>query len=209
MAQMTTVLDKTSYPFWINLPEKFDKNIEIPVLFFLHGKSLSGTDIDRVKRYGVLKAILKGKKIAAIVIAPQLASGPWNAQKLVEILDYVQQKYNTDKNRVYVCGMSLGGYGTLEFAGKFPKKIAAAVAICGGGIVSDACNLSKIPIWIQHGDKDSAVPISESYKIFNAIKAYDKNANATMTVIPGGTHGSVEQLFHENAIYDWMFKQSK
>ena len=206
---MTTVMDKTSYPFWINLPENFDRNIEIPILFFLHGKSLSGTDIERVKRYGVLKAILKGKKIPAIVIAPQLASGPWNAQKLLEILDYVQQKFNTDKNRVYVCGMSLGGYGTLEFAGKFPKKIAAAVAICGGGIVSDACNLSKIPVWIQHGDKDTAVPVSESYKIFNAIKKCDKNANATMTVIPGGTHGSVEQLFHENAIYDWMFKQTK
>lgn len=209
MAQMTTVINKTSYPFWINLPENFDRKLEIPILFFLHGKSLSGTDIDRVKRYGILKAILKGKKIPAIVIAPQLASGPWNAQKLLEILDYVQQKYNTDKNRVYVCGMSLGGYGTLEFAGKFPKKIAAAVAICGGGIVSDACNLSKISIWIQHGDKDTAVPVSESYKIFNAIKKCDKNANTTMTVIPGGTHGSVEQLFHENAIYDWMFKQTK
>lgn len=209
MAQMTTVINKTSYPFWINLPENFDRKLEIPILFFLHGKSLSGTDIDRVKRYGILKAILKGKKIPAIVIAPQLASGPWNAQKLLEILEYVQQKYNTDKNRVYVCGMSLGGYGTLEFAGKFPKKIAAAVAICGGGIVSDACNLSKISIWIQHGDKDTAVPVSESYKIFNAIKKCDKNANTTMTVIPGGTHGSVEQLFHENAIYDWMFKQTK
>ena len=208
-AQMSTVLDKTSYPFWINLPEKMDEKAKIPVLFFLHGKSLSGTDLSRVKRYGVLKAILKGRKIPAIVIAPQLASLPWNAKKLLEILDYVQQKYHTDKNRVYVCGMSLGGYGTLEFAGKYPNKIAAAVAICGGGVLSDSCNLSKIPIWIQHGDKDTAVSISESYKIFNAIKSCDKNSNTTMTVISGGTHGSVEQLFHENAIYDWMFLQSK
>lgn len=206
---MTTVIGKTAYPFWINIPEKLDVTEKIPILFFLHGKSLSGTDIDRVKKYGVLKAILKGRKIPAIVVAPQLPSGPWNAQKLVEILDYVQQKYNTNQNRVYVCGMSLGGYGTLEFAGKFPKKIAAAVAICGGGIASDACNLSKIPVWIQHGDNDKAVSISESYKIFNAIKSCDKDANAQMTVIPGGTHGSVEQLFHENAIYDWMFRQSK
>ena len=208
-SQLTAVTNKTSYPFWINVPDSTTKKEKMPILFFLHGRSLSGTDLERVKRYGVLKAMLKGRKIPAIVVAPQLASGPWQAQKLLEILDYVQKKYKSDKNRVYVCGMSLGGYGTLEFAGKFPDKIAAAVAICGGGVVTDACNLSKIPVWIQHGDADTAVKISESYKIFNAIKTCRKNANATMTVISGGTHGSVEQLFHENAIYDWMFSQTK
>jgi predicted peptidase len=208
-AQLSSITDKTTYPFWINMPEKSSENNKLPILFFLHGRSLSGTDLKRVKRYGVLKAIEKGRKIPAIIVAPQLASGGWNAQKLLEILDYVQSTYKTDKNRVYVCGMSLGGYGSLEFAGKFPNKIAAAVAICGGGVVSDACNLAKIPVWIQHGDADKAVNISESYKIFNAIKSCNKNANTTMTVIKGGTHGSAENLFHQDGIYDWMFSQTK
>lgn len=208
-AQLSSVTNKTSYPFWINMPDNIEKSDKLPILFFLHGKSLSGTDLEKVKRYGVLKAISKGRKIPAIVIAPQLAGGGWSAQKLLEILDYIQSNYKTDKNRVYVCGMSLGGYGSLEFAGKYPNRIAAAVAICGGGIVSDACNLSKIPIWIQHGDADKAVNISESYKIFNAIKTCNKNSNTIMTVIKGGSHSSVENLFHQEAIYDWMFSQTK
>ena len=208
-AQPSAEIGKTQYPFWINIPENIDLDKKIPVLFFLHGRSLSGTDMKRVKRYGVLKAILKGKKIDAIVVAPQLASGSWDAKKLLEILDYVQKKYNTDTGRVYVCGMSLGGYGTLEFAGKYPNRIAAAVAICGGGINSDACNLGKVPIWVQHGDKDFVVKISESEKIVAAIKKCNPNANLTFTKIIGGTHSSVEQLFHENAIYDWMFSMTK
>ena len=135
---ITAIKEKTDYPFWISVPENYKENKKIPLLFFLHGKSLSGTDLNRVKRYGVLRAIEKGRKIPAIVVAPQLASGPWNAKKLLEILKYAEKNYNVDPDRVYVCGLSLGGYGTLEFAGKYPNKIAAGVAICGGGITSDA-----------------------------------------------------------------------
>ena len=206
---ITAIKGKTDYPFWLSTPKDYKENTKMPLLFFLHGKSLSGNDLNRVKRYGVLRAIEKGRKIPAIVIAPQLASGAWDAKKLFEILNYAEKNYNIDSNKVYVCGMSLGAYGTLEFAGKYPNKIAAAVAICGGGNISDACNLSKIPLWIQHGDADKAVNISESKKIVTAIKKCDDNKNVIFTVIKGGTHGSVEQLFHENTIYDWMFIQSK
>ncbi len=208
-AQMITVVGKTDYPFWVNLPKNYSSSQKTPLLFFLHGRSLSGTDLNRVKRYGVLKAIEKGREIPAIVVAPQLASGPWQAKKLLEILNYIKQNYNIEEQKIYVCGMSLGGYGTLEFAGKFPEKITAAVAICGGGVLSDACNLSKIPLWILHGDNDKAVPISESKKMVEAIKNCNSKADVTFTTIAGGTHGSVEQIFHENDIYDWLFKQIK
>ncbi len=206
---ITAIINKSDYPFWISIPKEYKENKKIPLLFFLHGKSLSGTDMNRVKRYGVLRAMEKGRKIPGIVVAPQLASGAWDAKKLLEVLKYVETNYNVDDDRVYVCGMSLGAYGTLEFAGKYSNKIAAAVAICGGGNVGDACNLSKIPVWIQHGDADKAVNISESKKIVDAIKKCCKNSKLTFTTIKGGTHSSVEQLFHEDAIYDWMFKQEK
>ncbi len=209
IAQPKTIVGKTAYPFWINLPKTVAQSEKLPILVFLHGRSLSGTDINKVKRYGVLKAIEKGRKINAIVIAPQLATGPWNAAKILELIEYVQNQYVTDTSRVYVCGMSLGGYGTLEIAGKYPDKITAAVAICGGGNEKDACNLAKLPLWIQHGDRDKAVPISESQKIVKAIKKCDKDADVTFTTIAGGTHGSVESLFHNDALYEWLFKHSK
>ncbi|WP_288983780.1 prolyl oligopeptidase family serine peptidase [uncultured Flavobacterium sp.] len=207
-AQLKTITDKTTYPFWINVPEK-ESTEKQPILIFLHGKSLSGTDLNRVRRYGVLRAMDKGRKIPAIVVAPQLAKGGWNPDKVLEVLEYVQKNYNTDSTRVYVCGMSLGGYGTLHFAGKHANKITAAVAICGGGKISDGCNLATIPLWIQHGDKDYIVPMSESEKIVNAIRKCNEKAKLIFTIIKGGNHGNVENIFHQDAMYNWLFEQKK
>ena len=205
-AQLKTVVGKTTYPFWISVPaEKEDQ----PLIIFLHGKSLSGTDINKVRKYGILYAMDKGKIIPAIVVAPQLASGSWNPDKVLEVLEYVKKNYKVDEKRIYVCGMSLGGYGTMHFAGKYPDKITAAVGICGGGNTSDGCRLSTIPIWLQHGDVDYIVKMSESQKVFDAIKECEPDADVTLTIIKGGNHGNVERLFHQNEIYDWMFSKSK
>jgi predicted peptidase len=207
-SQLKTIKNKTTYPFWINVPEK-ESTEKQPILIFLHGKSLSGTDLNRVRRYGVLRAMDKGRKIPAIVVAPQVAKGNWNPDKVLEVLDYVKKNYNVDESRIYVCGMSLGGYGTLHFAGKYADKITAAVAICGGGNVKDGCKLATIPLWIQHGDVDYIVPMSESKKVVDAIKKCDEKADVTLTIIKGGNHGNVERLFHEDAMYDCLFQQKR
>ena len=205
-SQLKTVIGKTDYPFWIHEPAGEEVQ---PLILFLHGKSLSGTDLNKVRKYGVLYAMDKGKTIPAIVVAPQLASGSWNPDKVLEVLEYVKKHYKVDEKRIYVCGMSLGGYGTMHFAGKYPEKITAAVGICGGGNTADACRLSTIPIWLQHGDVDYIVTMSESVKVFDAIKECEPEADATLTIIKGGNHGNVERLFHQDAIYDWMFSKVK
>ncbi len=207
-AQLKAIKSKTGYSYWVRTPDNIDKNEKLPVIVFLHGRSLSGHDLNRVKRYGVLRAIERGKDLEAIIVAPQTSNG-WDPDKVIDVLDAVLKDYPADENRVYVCGMSMGGYGTMDVAGKYPDRFAAAVAICGGGTVSYACNLTQVPLWIQHGSADRAVPASESKKIYNAIKKCNKNADATLTIIPGGTHGSGERLFHGEKIYDFMFKHSK
>lgn len=208
-AQLKAITDQTEYPFWINLPNQEVLDKKAPIILFLHGKSLSGTNLDRVKRYGVIRAIERGKEIPAIVIAPQVAHGAWDPDKLLKLLEYVQNNYNTDLSRVYVCGMSLGGYGTFDFAGKYPDKITAAVAICGGGNTKDACNLATVPLWVIHGNRDYIVPLSESRKMVKAIKTCNPNANLTFTIDKGGDHGSVERYFREDKIYIWMLNQAK
>lgn len=207
--QLKAITHETDYPFWMHLPDQDVMNKKAPILLFLHGKSLSGTDLNKVRRYGVLRAIEKGKEIPAIVIAPQLASGPWNPEKLMKLVEYVQTHYNADPSRLYVCGMSLGGYGTFDFAGKYPDKVTAAVAICGGGNTKDACRLGTVPLWVLHGDKDYIVRLSESQKMVTAIKTCNPDANLTFTVVKNGTHGSVENYFRQNEIYDWMFSKLK
>ncbi|WFB62340.1 prolyl oligopeptidase family serine peptidase [Sphingobacterium sp. WM] len=207
-AQLKAVKSKTGYSYLVRTPDNIKTDEKIPVIIFLHGRSLSGHDLNRVKRYGVLRAIEKGKDLDAIVVAPQTSNG-WDPDKVIDVLDEVLKNYPADEHRVYVCGMSMGGYGTMDVAGKYPERFAAAVAICGGGTVSYACNLTQVPLWIQHGSADRAVPASESKKIYNAIKKCNNKADATLTIIPGGTHGSVERLFHGEKIYDFMFKHSK
>lgn len=208
-AQLTAVKGKSTYNYWINLPADSILKANPPVLIFLHGRSLSGTDLNKVKQYGVISEIEKGRKIPAIVIAPQVASGSWDPDKLLTLLEDIQSQYATDTNRVYVCGMSLGGYGTLHFIGKHADKITAGVALCGGGNSKDACNLSSVPLWIQHGTADKPVPVSESRTIVNAIKACDGGKNLIYKEIAGASHGAMEREFRSNAMYDWMFSKTK
>ena len=206
-AQLSAVKGQTTYPFWINLPADSILSNKPAILIFLHGKSLSGTDLNRVKRYGVIHEIEKGRSVPAIVVAPQVATGSWNPDKVLEVLEYVQKTYNTDSTRIYVCGMSLGGYGTLHFAGKYADKITAGVALCGGGNPKDACNLASIPMWIQHGNRDEAVPVSRSREMVNAIKQCNNGKNLIYTEIKGADHGDLERIFRTDEMYDWLFMQ--
>ncbi|SMG13463.1 carboxylesterase family protein [Sphingobacterium psychroaquaticum] len=207
-AQQDAVKGKTAYDFLVDT-ENYNAEIKSPLLIFLHGRSLSGKDLNRVKRYGVLYAKNRGLDIpSSIIVAPQTNNG-WDPDKVKEVLDYTLANYNVDPERVYVCGMSMGGYGTMDFVGKHPECVAAAVAICGGGTLKYAENLSTVPVWIQHGSADRAVPASESKKIYNAIRKANPDANVKLTIIPGGTHGSVERLFHNDEMYEWMFQHRK
>jgi predicted peptidase len=209
-AQLSTVIGKADYNFWINLPADSILKNNPPILIFLHGRSLSGSNLELVKKYGVIKEIERGRSIPAIVIAPQVPAGKsWEPQKVLDVLRYVQSQYPTDTNRVYVAGMSLGGYGTLHFAGAYPEVVTAAVALCGGGNPSDGCDLATVPLWIQHGNRDAAVPLSESQKVVNAIRACNGGDNLTFTVVEGADHGALERVFRTDEMYDFLFKYNK
>lgn len=208
-AQPTAIKGETGYNFWLNLPSDSILKSNPPVLIFLHGKSLSGTDMAKVRKYGVVHEIDKGRSFPAIVVAPQVASGSWDPDKVLEVLQWVQKKYSTDTARVYVCGMSLGGYGTMRFVGKHADKITAAVALCGGGNVKEACKMATIPMWIQHGNRDEAVPVSQSREIVNAIKACNEGKNLIYTEIKGADHGDLERIFRTDEMYNWLFAQKR
>jgi predicted peptidase len=209
-AQLSKVHGKSAYNFWLGLPADSILAANPPVLIFLHGRSLSGNNLDLVKRYGIIKEMEKGRAIPAIVIAPQVPAGKsWEPNKIMEVLTYVQNTYSTDTNRVYVAGMSLGGYGTLHFAGAYPDVVTAAVALCGGGNTKDGCELADVPLWIQHGNRDYAVPISESEKMVKAIKDCNGGENLKYTVHEGADHGDLERVFHTDELYDWLFQFTK
>ncbi|WP_010253641.1 carboxylesterase family protein [Myroides injenensis] len=204
IAQPIAIKDQTAYQFWVNEPKEVkEKN---PLVIFLHGRSLSGNDINKVKRYGPLRGIEKGLDIPAYLVAPQLPSGPWNPDKVDEVVMYMIKNYNIDESRIYVTGMSLGSYGTMKYLSKYASRVAAAVSICGGGEEKDACTMTATPIKLIHGDKDFIVSIKESKKILAAIRNCDKNAPIELEIIKGGTHGSVEDLYRHIDLYNWLFQ---
>lgn len=198
------------YNFWLSIPDTYGEQQEkLPLILFLHGHSLSGTDLNRVRKYGCLDAISMGRDINAIIVAPQDPGGPWNALKLNNILDWVQERFDFDTNRIYVIGMSMGGYGTFQYVGTYPDRVAAAMAFCGGSNLRDHCGLNKVPLWIIHGTADKAVGVAESQKVVTAMKACGKTDLLRFDKFPGINHSQLAKMFYIPETYEWLFKHSK
>jgi len=202
-----------SYNYWFYTPESVSSesgNGEAkPLVIFLHGASLCGKNLDRVKRYGTIDALQKGRNLDAFVLAPQNPGGSWKPEKIMKLVDWAADKYNIDLDRVYVIGMSLGGYGTIDLAATYPDRIAAAVAMCGGGSVKDLSGLNDVPLWIIHGTSDRAVNISQSDKVVSAMKMADENTpRLVYHRIRGMNHSQPARLLYHPEIYEWLFSHT-
>lgn len=199
-----------AYNFWLYTPDPVDQEIEPkPVVVFLHGASLCGNNLDKVRRYGTIDAIEKGRKLDAYVIAPQNPGGSWNPRKVMNIVDWVSDNHNVDYDRIYVIGMSLGGYGTIDMVATYPGQIAAAIAMCGGGTVKNLDALNDVPLWIVHGTADRAVSINESDKVVSAMKRADSSTpRLVYNRVPGMNHGQPARLFYLQESYDWLFSHT-
>lgn len=201
---------KDGYNFWVSVPDTYDEQKgDIPVVLFLHGASLCGNDLNRVRKYGCLDAISMGRDINAIIIAPQNPGGAWNSLKVLNILNWVTKQYAVDTNRIYLIGMSLGGFGTIEFLANHGEKIAASMELCGGTIRKDLCKLNQVPLWIIHGTADKAVPVSRAQEIQDAMRKCGSTDLLRLDKWPGVNHGALARLFYLKATYDWLFSHSK
>ena len=201
---------KDSYNFWVSVPDTYEElKGEIPVVLFLHGASLCGNDLNRVRKYGCLDAISMGRDINAIIIAPQNPGGAWNSYKVLNILNWVTNQYAVDTNRIYLIGMSLGGFGTIEFLANHGEKIAASMELCGGTIRKDLCKLNQVPLWIIHGTADKAVPVSRATEIQDAMRKCGSTDLLRLDKWAGVNHGALARLFYLKQTYDWLFSHSK
>lgn len=204
---------KDGYNFWFYEPPGalLARNGK-PLVIFLHGASLCGNDLSKVKRYGTINALEKGREIDAYVIAPQNPGGSWNPDKIMNVVDYVVKENNVDIDRIYVLGMSLGGYGAIDLAATYPDRIAASLGMCGGATVKNLNGLVEVPLWIIHGTGDSAVSVSASDKVVNAVKAAqqagDKVNRLHYDRIPGMNHSRPARVFYRSETYDWLLSHS-
>jgi hypothetical protein len=120
----------------------------------------------------------------------------------------MRDNYQFDYRRVYVLGMSLGGYGTLDFVGTYPEKIAAAIALCGGTTLKDFSGLGELPLWIVHGTADRAVSVRESQTVVNRMKQAGITQRLRYEWLPGASHGALARYFYTAKTYEWLFSHS-
>jgi pimeloyl-ACP methyl ester carboxylesterase len=191
------------------LPQEYanDTITRFPVLVFLHGVGETGSDIRKVRGHGLPRLIEEGRQFPFIVISPQSRVRSWDTRDLHDLLQNAFAGLRVDRDRIYLTGLSMGGYGTWNMAISHPEMFAAIAPICGGGSESGAARLRNIPVWCFHGDADDVVSISESEKMVNASKKY--NPNVKFTVYPGVGHDSWTQTYDNEALFDWLLQQKR
>ena len=204
-----TVSIKVELNYLLYLPEKYDADKkEWPLVLFLHGAGESGNDLNKVKIHGPPKLIAAGKQFPAIVVSPQSARMGWNPQSLNALLDDLVAKYRVDKDRIYVTGLSMGGFGTWALASANADRFAAIVPICGGGNPADAAKMKDLPIWVFHGAKDGAVKLEQSERMVDALKSAGAK-NVDFTVYPDLEHDSWTVTYDNPKVWEWLFKQNR
>jgi predicted peptidase len=199
---------KVKLRYLLFLPEGYDKSDKHwPLILFLHGAGGSGNDLSRVKVHGPPKIVETKKDFPFIVVSPQSPRFGWDSDALNALVDEVIANYRVDKDRVYLTGLSMGGFGTWALAAAHPEKFAAIVPICGGGDPALAKRLKDLPIWVFHGAKDRVVPPERSETMVKAIRA--AGGDPKLTIYPDADHDSWTRTYDNPDLYTWLLKHKR
>jgi predicted peptidase len=201
-----TVTAKIDYLLFLPLGYEISKQ-RWPLMLFLHGAGESGTNLAKVKTHGPPKVVESKPDFPFILVSPQSVGRGWNNDTLNALLEDVIRKYRVDKRRVYLTGLSMGGFGTWSLAAAHPERFAAIVPICGGGNPADAKKLVGLPIWVFHGAKDPTVPVQRSREMVEAINAV--GGNVKFTEYPEAKHDCWTETYDNAELYRWLLAQKR
>jgi predicted peptidase len=188
-----------------------------PLIFFLHGSGERGTDVQDVASHGVPKIDQHSTNFPFIVVSPQCPDDKiWSQDLLLALLDDVENRYAVDRHRVYLTGMSMGGYATWTLGVAHPGRFAAIAPVCGGGDVlqpylangTNALALKTLPVWAFHGAKDPIVPVEESERMVMLMKGFGDH-DLKFTIYPDAGHDCWTQTYQNPELYAWFLKHSR
>ncbi|MFO1514526.1 MAG: prolyl oligopeptidase family serine peptidase, partial [Verrucomicrobiota bacterium] len=140
----------------------------------------------------------------------------WENEPLLQLLDQMEKKYSVDPKRIYLTGLSMGGYGTWKLGLSYPGKFAAIVPICGGCNMIDvllgpgdkASAFKSLPIWAFHGAKDDVVPLSESERVVDGLRKGGVK-EVKFTTYPEAKHDSWKEAYRTPDLYEWLLSKSR
>jgi predicted peptidase len=186
-----------------------DKTKRWPLMIFLHGAGERGSNLEQVKTHGPPKIVEGGKAFPFVLISPQCADRKWWEPAAINaLLDKALATYNVDPDRVYLTGISMGGYGTWATAMAYPDRFAAIAPICGGGDSWRASRLRDLPVWAFHGEQDKLVPIQHSEEMVEGIKKAG-NKDVKFTRYPDAGHDSWTESYNNPELYEWLLSHTR
>jgi predicted peptidase len=208
----------------------YDTLRKYPLVIFLHGSGERGSDNEAQLKWGVMNFATDQMMMAhpAIVVAPQCPENmSWanisrtanstemhlqpNASKpmelLIALIHQLIKNAPVDPARIYITGLSMGGYGTYDAIERYPDLFAAAIPVCGGGDISKAASIAHIPVWIIHGAEDAAVNPLNSLDMVNALTKL--GVHPGFTQYPEVGHFSWLGAYSDPLILEWLFRQHK
>lgn len=210
-------------PYRLLKPRKLGPDKKYPLIIFFHGAGERGTD-NEIHIKHIKETFLdpgNRENFPAFVIAPQcpentvwashdregkMKPGPSPLMEMaISLIDKIQKEFPIDISRVYVTGVSMGGYGTWDLIARFPNRFAAAVPVCGGGDPETATLIQHIPIWAFHGSRDTVVPPKNSRKMIRAIQT--AGGAPGYTEYPDVGHDSWVHAYRDPYLLPWLFRQ--
>jgi predicted peptidase len=188
-----------------------------PLILFLHGAGERGTNVWLVATHGPPKIVRSQPDFGFIVVSPQCPSGTtWSNDALLALLDQIMAEYPVDPTRVYLTGLSMGGYGTWSLGLERPDRFAAIVPICGGGDpirvrLADGKRIAAIKslgVWAFHGGKDPVVRLAESERMVTTLKGMNCS-DVQLTVYPEAGHDSWTETYANPKLYEWLLAHQR
>ncbi len=179
-----------------------------PYLLFLHGAGERGHDLALVRQHGPPRLIGEGMELPFVVVAPQCPPDQrWSTQALLALLDETTHEQRVDPDRVFVTGISMGGFATWALAIAAPERFAAIVPICGGGDPRAVCRIGRLPVWAFHGARDDVVPLARSQEMVEALRGC--GGDVRFTVYPEAGHDSWTPTYANPELFDWLLAQRR
>ncbi|WP_159799345.1 prolyl oligopeptidase family serine peptidase [Flavobacterium sp. MK4S-17] len=204
----TEITLKKELGYLLHIPE--NANGRKPLIIFLHGSGEKGNDLEKVKIHGPFK-YLKSHKLDAYVLAPQCPEDEyWDSETLYRLINKIIRENNIDKSRIYLTGLSMGGWGAWNLAFAYPDMFAALVPIAGfvdRVPMIENCKIKNIPIRIYHGLLDDVVNVNYSIDIYKKLKPC--NTDIELEIFDDANHDSWTRVYDNEAVYKWMLQQRK
>lgn len=207
----TMNVDGADRSYVVYVPRDYRPDSKWPLILFLHGAGERGDDGLAQSDVGIGRAIrFHPDRFPCIVVMPQCPKDVWWDKVTTHIDVALRQslaEYSIDPDRVYLTGLSMGGYASWQYGAEHSDQFAAIVPICGGGKSAAPTVLAKVPIWAFHGEDDSVVRPSETTRMVEAVQKAGGTIRCTM--YPGVDHNSWDKTYGDPEVISWLLQQRR